>query len=151
MIGRHEPTLEGRYAAAGTIGRGRKGAAVSDDDLEGAGLRDRISQRGEEAIGDVAQALLENPILNQALSAALGAGEKAVHAQRSAMGALNLPSASDVERLERRVRAISERVETIEDRLDEVARELAALRQAGAQTVARDQAALEVSEGSSEG
>jgi hypothetical protein len=124
---------------------------VSDDDLEGAGLRDRISQRGEEAIGDVAQALLENPILNQALSAALGAGEKAVHAQRSAMGALNLPSASDVERLERRVRAISERVETIEDRLDEVARGLAALRQAGAQTVARDQAALEVSEGSSEG
>jgi hypothetical protein len=125
---------------------------VSEREQDQAGLRERISQRGEEAIGDVAQALLENPILNQALAAALGAGEKAVHAQRSAMGALNLPSAADVERLERRVRAISERVEAIEDRLDEVARELAALRRpAAAETVARDQAALEVSEGSTEG
>jgi hypothetical protein len=125
---------------------------VSDQYQSHAGLRERISQRGEEAIGDVAQALLENPILNQALAAALGAGEKAFHAQRSAMGALNLPSASDVERLERRVRAISERVEAIEDRLDEVARDLAELRsQANPERVARDQAALEVAEGSTEG
>jgi hypothetical protein len=122
---------------------------VSEEDQ--AGIRDRISQRGEEAIGDVAQALLENPIFNQALAAALGAGEKAVNAQRSAMGALNLPSAADVERLERRVRAISERVETIEDRLDEVARDLVAMRrQSDAETVPRDQAALEVSEDSTE-
>jgi hypothetical protein len=122
---------------------------VSEEDQ--AGIRDRISQRGEEAIGDVAQALLENPIFNQALAAALGAGEKAVNAQRSAMGALNLPSAADVERLERRMRAISERVETIEDRLDEVARDLVATRrQSEAETVPRDQAALEVSEDSTE-
>jgi hypothetical protein len=122
---------------------------VSEEDQ--AGIRDRISQRGEEAIGDVAQALLENPIFNQALAAALGAGEKAVNAQRSAMGALNLPSAADVERLERRMRAISERVETIEDRLDEVARDLVAMRrQSDAETVPRDQAALEVSEDSTE-
>lgn len=122
---------------------------MSEEDQ--AGIRDRISQRGEEAIGDVAQALLENPIFNQALAAALGAGEKAVNAQRSAMGALNLPSAADVERLERRVRAISERVETIEDRLDEVARDLVAMRrQSDAETVPRDQAALEVSEDSTE-
>jgi hypothetical protein len=122
---------------------------VSEEDQ--AGIRDRISQRGEEAIGDVAQALLENPIFKQALAAALGAGEKAVNAQRSAMGALNLPSAADVERLERRVRAISERVETIEDRLDEVARDLVAMRrQSDAETVPRDQAALEVSEDSTE-
>jgi hypothetical protein len=92
------------------------------------GLRDRISSGGEEAIGNLAQVLLENPVLNSALSTALGAGEKAVQAQRSAMGALNLPAASDLERLERRVRSVSERVEAIEDRIDEMARDISALR-----------------------
>src|SRR4029079_11593144 len=75
------------------------------------GLRGRLSKVGEDAIGDVAQALLENPILNSALSTALGAGERAMQAQRSAMEALNLPAASDIDRLERRLRAISDRVE----------------------------------------
>jgi hypothetical protein len=118
---------------------------IDDDDK---GFRDRVSSRGEEAIGDLAQALLENPVLNQALATALGAGEKAVQAQRSAMGALNLPAASDVERLERRVRSVSERVEAIEDRLDDVARELAQLRKqaAAAADVSNDQSRLDVEE-----
>ncbi len=96
-----------------------------DDDK---GLRDKISSGGEEAIGNIAQALLENPVFNSALATALGAGEKAVQAQRSAMGALNLPAATDVERLERRVRSVSERVEAIEDRIDEIARDVSLLR-----------------------
>ena len=112
------------------------------------GLRDRVSTRGEEAIGDLAQVLLENPVLNQALATALGAGEKAVQAQRSAMGALNLPAASDVERLERRVRSVSERVEAIEDRIDDMAREVAQLRKQAAAAVAADQSRLDVEEGS---
>lgn len=96
---------------------------------EGAdGLRDRISRMSEDALGDMARTLLDNPILNQALSTALGAGERAMQAQRSAMGALNLPAASDVERLERRLRSISDRVEAIEDRVDDMADEIAALR-----------------------
>ena len=97
----------------------------TDDDQ---GIRDKIASGGEEAIGNIAQALLENPVFNSALATALGAGEKAVQAQRSAMGALNLPAATDVERLERRVRSISERVEAIEDRIDDIARELSQLR-----------------------
>ena len=36
------------------------------------------------------------------------------------MGALNLPSASDIERLTRRLRAVSQRLEGIEDGLDRV-------------------------------
>lgn len=95
---------------------------------EDRGLRDKISSSGEEAIGNLAQALLENPVFNRGLSTALGAGERAVQAQRSAMGALNLPAATDVERLERRVRSISERVEAIEDRIDEIARDVSLLR-----------------------
>jgi hypothetical protein len=97
---------------------------LSDEERVPRGIR----ERGEEAIGEVAQALLENPVFNQALATALGAGERALQAQRSAMGALNLPSAADVERLERRLRAISERVEEIEDRLDDMARDVAAAR-----------------------
>jgi predicted nucleic acid-binding Zn-ribbon protein len=41
-----------------------------------------------------------------------------MRAQEVAMGALNLPSASDLERLTRRVRSVSQRLEGIEDALD---------------------------------
>ena len=76
----------------------------------------------------IAQALLENPLFNQALTAALGAGERAAHAQRTAMGALNIPAASEFERLEQRLRSLSNRLESLEDRLDDARDEVAALR-----------------------
>ena len=84
--------------------------------------------RGEEALGDLAEALLENPVFNQAITTAVGAGERAAQAQRSAMGALNIPSAADVERLEQRLRSLSNRLESLEDRLDDAIDEVAALR-----------------------
>jgi TolA-binding protein len=90
--------------------------------------RSGIRARGEEAIGDLAQALLDNPVFSQALGKAVGAGERAMQAQRSAMTALNVPSGDDVERLERRLRSLSDRVEVIEDRLDEALGDLAAMR-----------------------
>ncbi len=80
-------------------------------------------QRGEEAVGDLAQALLENPLFSQALGKALGAGEKAAQAQRAALGALDVPSAADLERLNRRVRALSDRIEAVEDELDRLRRQ----------------------------
>jgi chromosome segregation ATPase len=88
--------------------------------------RSNARARGEEALAELADAMLDNPLLNQALSTALGAGERAVQAQRSAIGALNLASSADVERLERRLRSLSERLEAVEDRLDEIAQQLAA-------------------------
>jgi predicted nucleic acid-binding Zn-ribbon protein len=91
-------------------------------------VRPNLRARGEEALGDLAQALLENPLVGQALSTALGAGERAAAAQRSAMGALNIASSSDVERLSRRLRSLSDRLEAVEDRLDELADEVGALR-----------------------
>lgn len=90
--------------------------------------RGGLRAKGEEAVGELAQALVENPLFNAALGRALGAGERAMTAQRSAMGALNVASGSDVERLEQRLRSLSGRLEAIEDRLDEVADELAAAR-----------------------
>lgn len=89
---------------------------------------DSLRTRGEEALGELAQSLLENPVFNQALTTALGAGERASRAQRQAMGALHVPSTADVERLEQRLRSLSDRLESLEDRVDELGDELIALR-----------------------
>jgi chromosome segregation ATPase len=87
---------------------------MSDDQ----GLRNRVTRQGEEAIGKVAQGMLDNPVVNRALSAAFETRQRATRAQELAMGALNLPSAGDLERLTRRLRNVSQRLETIEDGLD---------------------------------
>jgi hypothetical protein len=92
------------------------------------GLRDRFSSRGEDALGEFAQTLLDNPWFKQVLEVALEARERASQAGASAMRNLNVSTAADVDRLGRRLRAISERLEGVEDRLDELGRELAELR-----------------------
>jgi chromosome segregation ATPase len=91
---------------------------------DGEGLR----ARSEQAIGEIAQALIDSPTLHSALQAAFGAREKALEAQQAAFGALNLPSAGDVERLERRIRSFSQRLEDVEEQLDDVTREIGSLR-----------------------
>jgi CRP-like cAMP-binding protein len=117
---------------------------------------ERLSRQGEEALGKLAEELIANPVVNGALSRAFEAREKAAQAQEAAMGALNIPSAADIERITRRLRSVSQRLEGIEDaldrvedrlgsvgaaagsdgnaaievRLDEIARDLAALREA---------------------
>ncbi len=136
---------------------------------------DRLSRQGEEALGRIAEELIANPVVNRALTSAFEARDKAVQAQEAAMGALNIPSAADVERLTRRLRSVSQRLEGIEDaldrlevkagaaveaagadgssaleeRLDEIARDLAALRDAvapAAEPVPRAQERLTVGE-----
>jgi glycosyltransferase A (GT-A) superfamily protein (DUF2064 family) len=89
---------------------------------------DGLRARSEQAIGEFAQALLDSQVLENALAAAFGAREKAVEAQHAAMSALNLPSAGDVERLERRLRSFSQRLEEVEDQVDRVARDLGDIR-----------------------
>jgi chromosome segregation ATPase len=79
-----------------------------------------MTRQGEEAIGKLAQELLENSVVSGALSAALDTRERAMRAQEVALGALNLPSASDLERLTRRLRSVSQRLEGVEDALDRV-------------------------------
>lgn len=90
--------------------------------------QDGLRARSEQAIGEIAQALIDNPTLHNAISAAFGAREKAIEAQQAAMSALNLPSASDVERLERRLRSFSQRLEEVEEQIDDLSREIGALR-----------------------
>ena len=79
---------------------------------------DRLSRQGEEALGKIAEELISNPVINGAIARAFEAREKAVQAQEAAMGALNLPSAADIERVTRRLRSVSQRLEGIEDAID---------------------------------
>jgi hypothetical protein len=90
--------------------------------------QDGLRARSEQAIGEFAQALLDSNVLENAVAAAFGAREKALDAQQAAMAALNLPSAGDVERLERRLRAVSQRLDEVEDELDRFSREVSGLR-----------------------
>jgi CRP-like cAMP-binding protein len=91
------------------------------------GLRERLARQGEDALGKLAQDLLENPLVHGAIARAFEAREKAAQAQEVAMGALNLPSAADLERLTRRVRSLSQRLEGIEDGVDRLDERLASL------------------------
>jgi hypothetical protein len=79
------------------------------------GLRERLANSTEDRLGKALEDLLENPLLTGALGRAFDAREKASQAQELAMGALNIPSASDLERLTRRLRSVSQRLEGIED------------------------------------
>ena len=98
-----------------------------DEETGGDGLRERLTRQGEDALGRLAQDLLENPLVNGAIARAFEAREKAAAAQEVAFGALNIPSAADIERLTRRVRSVSQRLEGIEDGVDRLDERLAAL------------------------
>jgi CRP-like cAMP-binding protein len=81
-------------------------------------LVEKLSRQGEEALGRIAEELIANPVVNSAVARAFEAREKAAQAQEAAMGALGLPSAADIERVTRRLRALSQRLEGIEDAID---------------------------------
>ena len=98
-----------------------------EDETAPSGLRDRIARQGEDALGKVAQELLENPIVNSAIARAFEARERASQAQEAAMGALNIPSAADMERLTRRLRSVSQRMEGIEEAVDRLDQRLAGI------------------------
>jgi ABC-type transporter Mla subunit MlaD len=105
---------------------------------------DRLSRQGEEALGKIAEELISNPVINGAIARAFEAREKAVQAQEAAMGALNLPSAADIERVTRRLRSVSQRLEGIEDAIDRLDERVAgAAGTSGDQRLARIEARLD--------
>ena len=113
-------------------------------------MKDKLSRQGEEALGKIAEELISNPVVNGALTRAFEAREKAVQAQEAAMGALNLPSAADLERVTRRLRSLSQRLEGIEDAIDRLEERLASISPQDSlaavdqrlEEIARDMAAL---------
>ena len=88
------------------------------------GLRERLAGGTEDRLGRALTDLFDNPLLGGALGRASDAREKAAQAQELAMGALNLPSAADLERLTRRLRSVSQRLEGIEDGVHRIGRTL---------------------------
>jgi hypothetical protein len=105
---------------------------------------DRLSRQGEEALGKIAEELISNPVVNAAIARAFEAREKALQAQEAAMGALNLPSAADIERVTRRIRSVSQRLEGIEDAIDRLDERVAgAATASGDQRLARIEARLD--------
>ncbi len=94
------------------------------DDGAPRGLRERLAGGTEDRLGKALTDLFENPLLHGALGRASDAREKAAQAQELAMGALNLPSAADIERLTRRLRSVSQRLEGIEDGVHRLGRTL---------------------------
>jgi hypothetical protein len=93
---------------------------MSDANSASRNLRERLASRPsiggtEDRLGKALSDLLENPVLTGVVGRAFDAREKAAQAQEAAMGALNIPSAADIERLTRRLRSVSQRLEGIED------------------------------------
>jgi len=95
------------------------------DDVDG--LRERLTKQGEDTLGRLAEDLMANPLIAGAVQRAFDAREKATSAQEAALGALMLPSAGDIERLTRRVRSVSQRLEGIEDGIDRLDDRLAGI------------------------
>ena len=95
------------------------------DEFEAEGLRERLTKQGEDTLGKLAEDLMANPLIAGAIQRAFDAREKASSAQEAALGALMLPSAADIERLTRRVRSVSQRLEGIEDGIDRIDERLA--------------------------
>jgi hypothetical protein len=122
-------TLDGRLRVERirrSAAPGRYGCAMTDDSQgTQARFHERITRQGEETITQLATQLLENPLINGAISRAFEAREKAAQAQEAALGALQMPTAADLERLTRRVRSVSQRLEGIEDALDRLDERLA--------------------------
>jgi predicted nucleic acid-binding Zn-ribbon protein len=97
------------------------------DENEFEGLRERLTKQSEDTLGKLAEDLLANPIVSGALSRAFEARDKATTAQEAAFGAMNIPTAADIERLTRRVRSVSQRLEGIEDSIDRLDERLSTL------------------------
>lgn len=76
----------------------------------------------QDKLGQALSDLLENPLVTGAIGRAWGAREKAAQAQELWMGALNIPSAADIERLTRRLRSVSQRLEGVEDGVQRLGR-----------------------------
>ena len=87
-------------------------------------LRERLSGQAEGAIGRLAEDLVENPVINSALQSAFGAAERVAQMQEQAMEALNLPSAASLDKLARRLRSVSQRLEEVEDIVEKLDRRL---------------------------
>jgi hypothetical protein len=82
-----------------------------------------LAKLGETALGRAADEFTNNPLLSGTASRLFDLRDRAIVVQEQTMSLLNVPTAADIERLTRRVRSVSQRLEGIEDAVDRVAAE----------------------------
>jgi hypothetical protein len=97
---------------------------MSDGNKAAARLRERLTTGTEDKIGRALVDLIENPLITGTIGRAFDARERAAQAQELALSALNIPTAADIERLTRRLRSVSQRLEGIEDGVHRINRAL---------------------------
>jgi len=97
---------------------------MSDGSSHTANLRERLTTGTEDKLGRALADLLENPLVTGTIGRAFDARERAAQAQELALSALNIPTAADIERLTRRLRSVSQRLEGIEDGVHRINRAL---------------------------
>ncbi|HTA15276.1 MAG TPA: hypothetical protein VK781_10525, partial [Solirubrobacteraceae bacterium] len=97
---------------------------MSDGSRHAAKLRERLTNGTEDKLGKALADLLENPLITGTIGRAFDARERAAQAQELALSALNIPTAADIERLTRRLRSVSQRLEGIEDGVHRINRAL---------------------------
>jgi hypothetical protein len=85
------------------------------DQSKASGLRERLTNSTEDKLGKALTDLFDNPLISGTIGRAFDARERAAQAQELALSALNIPTAADIERLTRRLRSVSQRLEGIED------------------------------------
>lgn len=97
---------------------------MSDGSSHTAKLRERLTSGTEDKLGKALADLIENPLITGTIGRAFDARERAAQAQALALSALNIPTAADIERLTRRLRSVSQRLEGIEDGVHRINRAL---------------------------
>jgi|ERR1700683_1255740 hypothetical protein len=97
---------------------------MSEGNKAAAGLRERLTTGTEDKIGRALVDLIENPLITGTIGRAFDARERAAQAHELALSALNIPTAADIERLTRRLRSVSQRLEGIEDGVHRINRAL---------------------------
>jgi hypothetical protein len=97
---------------------------MSDGTRAAASLRERLTSGTEDKLGKAITDLFENPLVSGTIGRAFDARERAAQAQELALSALNIPTAADIERLTRRLRSVSQRLEGIEDGVHRINRAL---------------------------
>jgi hypothetical protein len=75
--------------------------------------------------GAVVEGLVEQRAVQELLGQVSSWSDRVGRIQEAALGALNLPTAVGVSRLERRIRGVSDRIGRLEDQLDRIAANVA--------------------------
>lgn len=111
-----------------TYGSRRSGCQLtSDENMSSESLRDRIVRQGEDAVGRIAQDALDNKLVKGVVQGITDSGQKVFEAREVVFGVLDLSSASDLQKLTRRLRSVSQRLEDVEDGVDRLSSRVGAL------------------------